>query len=101
MGKPINHLKLLSLIHRFEGNDRDLEQVLDVSRATVWRIKNGKISKINKYIEILEGVLGDSHSSPIDCVFEDLKLWSSSSKELREILISLHTVLQESATRSE
>ncbi|MBL4767787.1 MAG: hypothetical protein JKY94_08750 [Rhodobacteraceae bacterium] len=85
-------------MHRFDGDDRQLERALGVSRSTVWRLRNGKISKLGKYIIVLEDIVDQRFPKPMDAILDDLRLWSNDSKELQEILTSLHKVLQETAT---
>jgi len=85
-------------MYRFDGDDGQLRHVLGISRSTLWRLKKGKIDKLDKYINILEKNTDQVGSELIETIIDDLKLWSNDSKELREILTSLHSVLQESAT---
>ena len=98
MTLPHGHLRLLSLINRFEGGDAELAAALGVNRTTVWRLRSGKIFKINKYIMTLEDRLGEPRIDPITRIIEDLTTWSHHSADVRALLTSLHNVLHDSAT---
>ena len=98
MNAPPGHLHFLSLIDRFQGSDTDLAALLGVSRTTVWRLKSGKISKLNKYIVVLEDQIGGAKADSLNRVLEDLATWSRHSAEVRAVLTSLHNVLHEPAT---
>lgn len=98
MNAPPGYLRLLSLINRFEGGEAELAVVLGVSRTTVWRLKSGKISKINKYLDVLEKRIEDVKSDSLDRVLEDLITWSRHSVEVRAVLTSLHAALHNPAT---
>lgn len=87
----------MSLVHRFGGDDTQLAAILDISRSMVWRLKHAKIQKMWRYIHALERHIGVAQAESVDGVLDDLKLWSTESPELREMLISLHKIVQESA----
>ena len=98
MNAPPGHLHFLSLVARFEGSDAELAAALGVSRTTVWRLKAGKISKLGKYILVMEKRVDGAQAGSLDRVLEDLATWSRHSAEVRAVLTSLHTVLHEPAT---
>ncbi len=98
MNTPPGHLHFLSLVERFGGSEGQLATALGVSRTTVWRLKSGKISKISRYISILEKQMDSAKVDPLDRVLEDLVAWSRHSSEVRAVLTSLHSVLHKSAT---
>jgi transcriptional regulator with XRE-family HTH domain len=79
------------------NDDARLAAVLGISRSTVWRLKNGKIHKLDRYIEALDQHFGAAQVQSLEGVLDDLRLWSKDSPELRRVLISLHKIVQESA----
>lgn len=89
----------MSLVHRLGDDDAKLAAVLDISRSMIWRLKNAKIQKIERYIQALERYFGavQAPEQSLDRVLDDLRLWSKDSPELRRMLISLHKIVQESA----
>jgi len=88
----------MSLAHRFRGSDAELAAVLSISRSMLWRLKNKKIQKLDRYIRALEVHLGAGEPEPLDRILDDLRLWSSESAEVRDVLHSLHKVLRDPAT---
>lgn len=91
-------MHLLGLIDRFDGNDTELARLLAVDRTTVWRLKNGKIRKLDKYVDALSAVVGSSESVTIEMAIGDLALWARRSPDVRTVLMSLHEMLRNSAT---
>jgi len=92
-----SHRRLISLLHRSGLSDRELEEVFGVHQSTVWRLKNGKIDKVQPYIEELEKHLGTGPDGTIEALLDDLLLWSTDSPELCQMLASLHRLMQDSA----
>lgn len=91
------HRRLMSLIHRSELSDRQLEELFEVHQTTVWRLKHGRIAKIEPYIAKLEAHLGGAAGLTTTDIVGDLAMWSEQSDELRKLLRALHAVMHDRA----
>lgn len=88
----------MSLAHRFRGSDAELAATLKISRSMLWRLKNQKVQKLDRYIRTLEIHLGATEPEPLDRILDDLGLWSRESAQVRDVLLSLHKILRDPAT---
>lgn len=98
MSGSASYRRFISLAARFGGSDAALAGLLDISRTTLWRIRKQHIQKLDRYIQVLEKHLGDTRPDPMARVLDDLRLWSADSTEVRDVLFSLHRMLQDPAT---
>jgi predicted XRE-type DNA-binding protein len=89
--------KLRGLIDQSGMTDRELERLFGVAQSTVWRLKHGKIQKIQWYIAKLEAAMGVRDRATDEQVVSELDALSRHSPEMRRILRSLHALMQESA----
>lgn len=98
MNQPLSHLHFLSLVNRLGGGNAELAAALGVDRTMAWRLRSGKVAKVQKYITILEKCVDGAEGDPLDRVFDDLITWSRQSPSVRSVVISLHSMLQNNAT---
>lgn len=82
------------LIEESGLNDRELAERLNVNQSTAWRLRKGKIAKVNKYVSSLEKLA--SISRPPDDL-DQLTEIARRSPALRGLLISLLHFMQESS----
>ncbi|HYC97029.1 helix-turn-helix domain-containing protein [Brevundimonas sp.] len=54
MATRIDQERVKILLEKSGLNDRQISEHLGTNQSTVWRLRHGKISKIDKYIEPLE-----------------------------------------------
>ena len=88
--------RLLSLIERSKLSDKELEALFGVHQTTVWRLKNGRISKLKSYIDKLEERLSVREYDAINRALDDLAIWSEDSEPLRDALHALHRLCKNS-----
>lgn len=98
MNQPLNHLRFLSLADRLGGGNAELAAALGIDRTMAWRLRSGKVTKLQKYITILEKCVDRAEGDPLDRVFDDLITWSRQSPDVRAVVTSLHSMLQNNAT---
>jgi hypothetical protein len=97
MSSRIDHEVLLSLMDRSGLDERGLAIVLGVHQTTVWRLRGGKIAKVDKYIDRLRSHLGETGAPGDAELVAGLVALSRHSPGLRELLRALHRFMQESA----
>jgi transcriptional regulator with XRE-family HTH domain len=98
MASSLEHEKLKDLLRRLGDSDREVALRLGVNPSTVWRLRNGKIYKINRYIRLASLAVGEALPQVGDRALVDLMVQAEASPRLRALLLSLRDVLQESAT---
>jgi len=89
--------RLLSLIDLSGLSDTELEILFGVRQSTVWRLKNGKIRKIDRYVDTLIALPQFSGPVTEERVISDLLTFSQHSNGVRDILHSLHELMRERA----
>ena len=89
--------KFLSLIEELELSDAELEALFQVHQSTVWRLKNGRIHKLDRYLAILGECLNDQSKPREQRLLDDLIALSHHSPEVKKILESLHSLMHERA----
>jgi hypothetical protein len=98
MASFLKQARLNDLLLRTGLNDREIGDVLGFSQSTVWRMRNGKISKLDKHIMALEAHLGISGQGASDAeMIADLVGYSRQVPALRETLIALYALMQKNA----
>lgn len=97
MAISIIQIQLNALIARTGLNDRELGALLGVAQSTTWRLRNGRIRRIEPYIQRLREHLGDAADAfPIDDqnLVTELVALSSQLPELRETLLALYKFMR-------
>lgn len=99
MDRSLDQIRLDALIERSGLNDRELAELCGVSQPTAWRLRNGKIAKVRKYVAVLDGHLGRSPAGSMsdDEMMTDLAIYARQVPALREALASLHQLIQKNA----
>lgn len=98
MNSSLNQARLNDLLLRTGLNDRQIGDILGVAQSTVWRMRHGKISKLEKYITKLEERLGTGGPHVTDAeMIADLVGYSRQVPALRETLVSLHALMRQNA----
>lgn len=83
--------RLLSLTPE---RDSELAVALGLSQPTVWRLRNGKIAKPEKYLPALEAHLAGRVPSETDAVLDELRRLSVSNPHLQDLLRDLLQAMQ-------
>jgi predicted transcriptional regulator len=97
---PLEKARFDFLVQQAALGDRDLAVALGVSQPTAWRLRHGKISRINVYITRLEHHLGISvGTGPLQDkdLVEALVMMASYSPALRNALRALHDIMRSCA----
>lgn len=98
MRLSIEQAHLNDLLIRTGLNDRQASEILGVSQPTVWRLRNGRIRKVEKHLVALERHLGIGTETISDAeMIADLVGYSHRLPAFRAALISLHRLMRERA----
>jgi hypothetical protein len=74
--------------------DPELAVALGLSQPTVWRLRNGKIGKPEKYLPALEAHLAGRLPSEADAVLDELRRLSVGNPHLQDLLRDLLQAIQ-------
>ncbi len=97
MQTRVDHEILLGLLDRSGLDDRSLERLLGVHQTTLWRLRNGKIAKVSRYIETLRRHVVVPSRDADTALVENLVAVSGRSPALRAMLLALQSFMQEPA----
>jgi predicted XRE-type DNA-binding protein len=92
----IIQVQLDALIDRTGMNDRELGALLDVAQSTAWRLRNGKIHKVDDYVQALREHLGNAHDArPVDDIdlVNDLVALSTRVPAVKDALLALRRIM--------
>jgi transcriptional regulator with XRE-family HTH domain len=90
--------KVKVLIERSGLNDRELGDLIGSAQSTIWRLRNGRIAKVNKYIVKIEGALHLPAVAASASGVEELVELSRQSPALRSLLEGVLQLMQEDAS---
>jgi|GEM_PF-6309964 len=85
------------LLRRLGQNDREIGEKIGVAQSTIWRLRNRKISKVTKYIEMINRATGVSLNDGVGLEFAELIALAEESPGLEAILIALSQFMREDA----
>ena len=97
MATRVDHERARNLLRRSGLNDREIAERIGVNQSTVWRLRNGKISNVSRYLDRLESL---SHGGISESGLQELVELSKHSAGLRSVLESLLRFMQEDAMAS-
>lgn len=97
MQTRVDHEILLDLIDRSGLDDRSLERLLGVHQTTLWRLRNGRIAKVRRYIEALRAHVVVPPGDTDTALIANLVAVSGRSPALRAMLVALQSFMQEPA----
>lgn len=98
MAISFQQVQLDALIAQAQVNDRQLGEILGVSQSTGWRLRNGRIRKIEAYVLRLRAHLGAPERSDSDddaSLIADLVALASRLPPLRDALLALQSIMHE------
>lgn len=90
--------KLLALIERHGGNDREIALLIGTHPSTVWRLRNREIQKVRKYLDLMIKRTPSEAQAVDNGEFNELVALAKRSPALRMALLSLQSFLQEDAS---
>lgn len=99
MASRIDHEQIQLLLKQSGLNDRQVGERIGVHQATVWRLRNRKIQKVDKYIERLRGLVSVDAGEVSGFDVERLAALARESPALKSLLISLTQFMQEDAMK--
>jgi len=101
MAISFQQVQLDALIAQAQVNDRELGEILGVNQSTAWRLRNGRIRKIERYLHGLGEYLGVPNnfaSSDDDAgLIADLVVLSSRTPALKDALLALRKLMHNTA----
>lgn len=96
----LQQIQFDALIAQVDVSDRELGQILGVNQSTAWRLRNGRIKKIEPYLLLLRAHLGASEHYEGDddtSLIADLVALSSRVPALRNALLALREIMRNNA----
>lgn len=97
MRSRIDSLRLGTLLARVKESDAELGRALGVNQSTVWRLRHGRIGKIDKYIPRLEAHLGLQEGATAPDRLDAILTLAEQSPALADVLVALGRFMQERA----
>lgn len=98
MTSRIDQERVQLLLKRVGLNDRAVGAKIGAHQTTIWRLRNRKIQKLDKYIAALETLCGAAVAPKDGFDVERLAALANESPALRALLVSLTEFMQEDAT---
>lgn len=92
----LQQVQLDALIARAQVNDRELGEILGVGQSTAWRLRNGRIRKVEAYVLRLRAHLGALERPESDddaSLIADLVALASRVPALRDALLALRNIM--------
>ena len=87
MTTRIDQERVKILLEKCGLNDREIGQQIGADQSTVWRLRNGKISKVGRYIEPLERLVPARKTQGDLAELADLAKQSPALKAVLESLL--------------
>jgi hypothetical protein len=103
MAMSLQQVRLDALIAQAQVTDRELGKILGVNQSTAWRLRRGKISKVEDYAARLRAHLGTIASAGTGDdnddagLIADLVALSSRVPALKDALLALRNIMHEYA----
>jgi transcriptional regulator with XRE-family HTH domain len=88
----IDQERVRILLEKIGLNDRQIGERIGVDQSTIWRLRNGRTSKVSRYIGRLEALVREPTASD---GFESLEALADQSPAFRAVLEALMQFMHE------
>ena len=92
MATRIDQDRIRILLEKIGLNDRQIGEQIGVDQSTIWRLRNGRTSKVSRYIDRLEALVPEPAASHD---FESLEALAGQSPAFRAVLEALMQFMHE------